>query len=90
MEGATLIFFAYSGLRDNLVSEEVRDPKKISSRNTSCTVISTLVYMLVSFTAIGLVGYKELASSGSPLADAASSVGRISLILSPWEPLQLL
>ncbi len=38
--------------------------------------ISTVVYMLVSFTAVGLVVYKELASSGSPLADAASSVGR--------------
>lgn len=29
--------------------------------------------MLVSFTAIGLVGYEELAISGSPLADAARS-----------------
>lgn len=33
--------------------------------------ISTLIYMLVSFVAIGLVGYHELAASGSPLADAA-------------------
>ena len=38
--------------------------------------ISTVVYMLVCFTAIGLVGYKELASSGSPLADASQSLGK--------------
>jgi len=77
MQGATLIFFAYSGFaRITLVSEEVRDPRKnIPLAILLALGISTVVYMLVSFTAIGLVGYKELASSGSPLADAASSVG---------------
>jgi APA family basic amino acid/polyamine antiporter len=78
MQGATLIFFAYSGFaRITMVSEEVRDPKKnIPLAIILALGISTFVYMLVSFTAIGLVGYKSLASSGSPLADAASSVGR--------------
>ena len=78
MQGATLIFFAYSGFaRITLVSEEVRDPKKnIPLAIILALGISTVVYMLVSFTAVGLVGYKELASSGSPLADAASSVGK--------------
>jgi APA family basic amino acid/polyamine antiporter len=76
MQGATLIFFAYSGFaRVTLVSEEVKDPKKNIPRSIILAlVVSTIVYMLVSFTAIGLVGYKELASSGSPLADAARSV----------------
>lgn len=76
MQGATLIFFAYSGFaRVTLVSEEVKDPKKNIPRAIILSLgISTIVYMLVSFTAVGLVGYKELASSGSPLADAARSV----------------
>jgi len=76
MQGATLIFFAYSGFaRVTLISEEVKDPKKnIPRAIILALVVSTVVYMLVSFTAIGLVGYKELASSGSPLADAAKSV----------------
>jgi len=78
MQGATLIFFAYSGFaRITLVSEEVRDPKKnIPLAIILALGISTVVYMLVSFTAVGLVGYKALASSGSPLAEAASSVGK--------------
>jgi len=76
MQGATLIFFAYSGFaRVTLISEEVKDPtKNIPRAIILALVVSTIVYMLVSFTAIGLVGYKELASSGSPLADAAKSV----------------
>ncbi|MGB8217755.1 MAG: APC family permease [Candidatus Methanoperedens sp.] len=76
MQGATLIFFAYSGFaRVTLISEEVKDPKKnIPRAIILALVVSTIVYMMVSFTAIGLVGYKELASSGSPLADAAKSV----------------
>ncbi|MCZ7382616.1 MAG: APC family permease [Candidatus Methanoperedens sp.] len=76
MQGATLIFFAYSGFaRVTLISEEVKEPKKnIPRAIILALVVSTIVYMLVSFTAIGLVGYKELASSGSPLADAARSV----------------
>ncbi|VVB95678.1 Amino acid permease [uncultured archaeon] len=78
MQGATLIFFAYSGFaRVTLISEEVKDPKKNIPRAIILSLgISTIVYMLVSFTAVGLVGYKVLASSGSPLADAAQSVGK--------------
>ncbi len=76
MQGATLIFFAYSGFaRVTLISEEVKDPEKNIPRAIILALgISTFVYLLVSFTAIGLVGYKALSSSGSPLADAARSV----------------
>jgi len=77
MQGATIIFFAYSGFaRVTLISEEVTDPEKNIPRAIILALgISTVVYMLVSFTAIGLVGYKELASSGSPLADGLSING---------------
>jgi basic amino acid/polyamine antiporter, APA family len=37
--------------------------------------------MLVSYTAIGLVGYEQLANSGSPLADAARLEGNTMMIL---------
>jgi APA family basic amino acid/polyamine antiporter len=75
MQGAALIFFAYSGFaRITLVSEEVKNPRKIIPLAIILALgISTVIYMLVSFTAVGLVGYRELANSGSPLSDAARS-----------------
>ncbi len=78
MQGATLIFFAYTGFaRITLISEEIKDPEKNIPRAILLALgLSTVVYILVSFTAIGLVGYRELASSGSPLGDAAQSVGK--------------
>jgi APA family basic amino acid/polyamine antiporter len=75
MQGAALIFFAYSGFaRITLVSEEVKNPRKtIPLAIILALGISTVIYILVSFTAVGIIGYKELAASGSPLADAAMS-----------------
>lgn len=34
--------------------------------------VSTVVYLLVGYVAVGLAGYQGLANSGSPLADAAA------------------
>jgi APA family basic amino acid/polyamine antiporter len=52
----------------------VKNPRKIIPLAIILALgISTVIYMLVSFTAIGLVGYEGLAVSGSPLADAARS-----------------
>ncbi len=75
MKGAAIIFFAYSGFaRITLISEEVKNPRKIIPLAIILALgISTVIYMLVSFTAIGLVGYEGLAVSGSPLSDAARS-----------------
>jgi APA family basic amino acid/polyamine antiporter len=54
MQGATLIFFAYSGFaRVTLISEEVKEPKKNIPRAIILALgISTIVYMLVSFSRI--------------------------------------
>jgi APA family basic amino acid/polyamine antiporter len=94
MQGAALIFFAYTGFaRITIVSEEVKDPRRtIPLAIILALVISTIIYLLVSFTAVGLVEYHELAASGSPLADAAMSesksaanlisIGAIAAILS--------
>ncbi len=83
MQGAAIIFFAYSGFaRITLVSEEVRDPKKTIPLAIILSLgISTVIYVLVSFIAVGLVGYQELAASGSPLADAARSESMNAAIL---------
>jgi APA family basic amino acid/polyamine antiporter len=94
MQGAALIFFAYTGFaRITIISEEVKDPRRtIPLAIILALVISTIIYLLVSFTAIGLVEYHDLAASGSPLADAAMSesknaanlisIGAIAAILS--------
>lgn len=78
MQGAALIFFAYAGFaRITLVSEEVNDPRKtIPKAIVVALVLSTVIYLLVAFTAIGLVGYKEISSSGAPLSDAAMAEGK--------------
>ncbi|MDD1769708.1 MAG: APC family permease [Methanomassiliicoccales archaeon] len=77
MEGAALIFFAYSGFgRVAMVSEEVKDPKRTVPKATLLSVlVATVVYVVVAFVAIGLVGADALAGSGSPLATAAIPEG---------------
>ncbi len=73
MQGAALVFFAFTGFgRITIISEEVKNPTKtIPLAIILALGISTVIYILVSFTAIGLAGYTELANSGSPLSDAA-------------------
>lgn len=73
MQGTALIFFAYTGLaRITIIAEEVKEPGKTIPRAIILSLlVSTAVYLLVSFTAVGLAGYRELADSGSPLASAA-------------------
>ncbi len=83
MQGAAIIFFAYSGFaRVTLISEEVKNPRKtIPLAIILALGISTVIYMLVSFVAIGLVGYHALATSGSPLAVAAQSESKNAAML---------
>jgi APA family basic amino acid/polyamine antiporter len=83
MQGAAIIFFAYSGFaRVTIVSEEVKNPRKnVPLAIILALGISTLIYVFVSFVAVGLVGYRELASTGSPLADAAMSESKNAAVL---------
>jgi basic amino acid/polyamine antiporter, APA family len=73
MEGASVIFFAFSGFgRVAMLSEEVKDPTRTVPRAIILALgISVVIYILVSGVALGLVGYPVLASSSSPLASAA-------------------
>jgi len=83
LQGAAFMFFAFAGFaRITVIGEEVQNPKKTIPRAIILAlVISTIVYILVSYTAIGLVGYLGLANSGSPLADAARLEGNAMMLL---------
>jgi len=83
LQGAAFMFFAFAGFaRITIIGEEVKDPKKTIPRAILLALgVSTIIYLLVSYTAIGLVGYQGLANSGSPLADAAHDEGSTMVLL---------
>jgi basic amino acid/polyamine antiporter, APA family len=83
LQGAAFMFFAFAGFaRITIIGEEVKDPKKTIPRAILLALgVSTIIYLLVTYTAIGLVGYQELANSGSPLADAAHLEGSTMVLL---------
>ncbi|MGC8567996.1 MAG: APC family permease [Candidatus Micrarchaeia archaeon] len=72
LSGTAVIFFAFTGFsRITTVGDEVKDPKRtIPKAIIISIIISTLLYILVAVTAIGLVPARALASSASPLAVA--------------------
>jgi APA family basic amino acid/polyamine antiporter len=74
MQGAAIIFFAYSGFgRIAMVSEEVIDPKRTVPKAIFLALVtSTIIYMLVASVSVGMIGYQGLAGSASPLSTAAS------------------
>ena len=76
-EGAALIFFAYGGYaRVTTVAEEVKNPSRnIPRAIILALLLSTVLYVLISLVAVGLVGSPSLAASNSPLADAIKVTG---------------
>jgi len=76
-QGAALIFFAYAGFaRITTVAEEVKNPERTIPMSILLSLgICMALYTLTSFTAVGLVNYRDLALSGSPLSDAAMATG---------------
>jgi len=67
---SALIFFAYYGF-ENIpnIAEETRNPSKtISQAILLSIIITTIVYVLVVITSLGLVTWQELATSNVPLA----------------------
>ena len=69
-----VIFFAYIGFEGIVnLSEEVKNAKKIVPKALVISlVISTVLYILVSISAIGMVGADKLASSKAPLTEAVA------------------
>ena len=75
-ESAAILFFAFTGYaRIATLAEEVRNPEKTIPKAIIITIISAIVlYSLVSFVAVGLIGTLEMSASKSPLQLAAQSL----------------
>ncbi|MDG6933638.1 MAG: amino acid permease [Nitrososphaerota archaeon] len=84
LAAAILVFFAYIGF-DNIsnIAEDAKEPEKVVPRGLVIAVIvTTVLYVLVGITAVGLVEPSRLSSSDAPLALAASVVlGRYGFYL---------
>ena len=74
MTTVALIFFAYIGFEDIVnISEEVKNAKKVVPKALIfALIISTVLYILVSVVAIGVVGWEKLASSKAPLTEVVA------------------
>jgi APA family basic amino acid/polyamine antiporter len=72
LEGTSLIFFAYFGYaRITILAEEVKDSSRTIPRAIILALaLSTVLYALIGFVAVGLVGSDGLSQSTSPLANA--------------------
>lgn len=75
--GAAIIFFAFQGFaRVAIVAEEVNNPARNVPRAIIISLsVSALIYFLVTFVALGLVGAAKLSRSGAPLALAIRQTG---------------
>lgn len=65
-----LVFFAFIGFEDIAnVAEEVKNPRKTIPKGIILSVIITgFIYILVSISAIQIVGWEKLSESSAPLA----------------------
>ncbi|HEX2091502.1 MAG TPA: APC family permease [Longimicrobiaceae bacterium] len=77
LQGAALLFFAYTGYaRVATLGEEVREPRATIPRAILLTVGgSLLLYLAVAAVAVGLAGAPALAVSPAPLLAAAGALG---------------
>jgi APA family basic amino acid/polyamine antiporter len=68
-----LLFFAYTGFESLVnIAEEMETPSQTIPRAIGISIItSTVVYLMVGFSALGLVDWQVLGDSGAPLAAVA-------------------
>ncbi len=73
---ASLIFFAFIGFEEIVnLSEDTKNARKIIPKALVISLgISTLFYMLVSMSAISILGPEKLGKSSAPLTEVVSSV----------------
>ncbi len=71
-----VIFFAYIGFEELVnFSEETKNAKKIMPRALLLSlIISTILYMLVAFAAVSIVGWERLSVSNAPLTEVVAHV----------------
>ena len=75
LNGAVLAFFAFIGFEDmSNVAEEVKNPRRNFPIGViTAVIITSIVYIAVSITAVSVVPYKDLAASGQPLVDVVTT-----------------
>ncbi len=75
LSASALIFFAFLGFEDIVnVSEETKSPKKTVPKAVIFSLlISTLVYVLVSFSVVSMGDWKIISTSEAPLAYAVQN-----------------
>jgi APA family basic amino acid/polyamine antiporter len=71
---AALIFFAFIGFEEIVrLSEETKKPKKtIPKALVLAIAITTIIYIFVALSSVGVLSWEELGASNAPLADVAS------------------
>ena len=83
LQGAGFIFFAYLGFgRIAALGEEVENPKRTLPLSILLALgVSMLLYIATGLVATGLVPYKILGISSSPIATAAKATGSYPLFV---------
>ena len=74
LEASALVFFAYTGFESIVkFSEEAKNPaKNVPKAIIYSITITTILYVLVSVSAVSILDWQKLGSSTAPLADAAA------------------
>lgn len=72
---AILIFFAYLGFEDIVnLAEETKNPIKLIPKAIIISIlVSTILYVLVSISAVSILPWDQLGRSSAPLADVAAT-----------------
>ncbi len=85
-QASALVFFAYTGFESIVkLSEETKSPEKTIPRGLLLAIlISIILYILVAVSAVSVVGWEKLGTSGAPFADLAFTAmgSRASILLS--------
>lgn len=74
ISAGALVFFAYIGFEEIVqLAEETRDATRNIPRAVLYSIaITTVLYVLVAASAVSVIGWQQLGSSESPLADVAA------------------
>ncbi|MDP7282021.1 MAG: APC family permease [Candidatus Undinarchaeales archaeon] len=82
---AALIFFAFIGFESIVkLSEETKNAEKVIPRALILSIaITTILYILVSLSAVSVMDWRALGASAAPLADIGATVlgGKIFIVL---------
>jgi APA family basic amino acid/polyamine antiporter len=75
LSATALIFFAYLGFEDIVrLSEETKDARhNVPKALIISILITSLLYVLVSISAVSVLGWEKLSASKAPLADVAAT-----------------